>query len=107
MIITQYEARKLYGMSITALQKKAKKVPRPTYFIDTKNSTAPRIDDANPEFLAYVKLIESKKKPVRKGSDKDLMRLIDAVTVVITERYSKDEADEIQKAIIQELKDRA
>ena len=105
MIITQYEAREKYGMSVTALQKKAKKKPRPSYFIDTV-AGAPRIDDQNPEWLMYIKMLEIKKqgKPNKNDNTKDMMRLINAVETVITKRYDEDEASEVKDLIILELK---
>lgn len=102
MILTQYEARDKYGMSITALQKKAKKLPRPRYFIDVVDG-APRIDDQHPEWTAYVRHLQDRKKS-KDNKSSDLVKLIKIMGKILTEQYGEDEANEIKQKIILEFR---
>ena len=101
MILTQYATNKKYHMSITALQKKAKKIPRPSYFIDVRDSTAPMIDEDNPEFKMYVELL--KRKNILKDrieSDTDTEGLLELIDKVITEEFGEKKALEIKFKIM-------
>ena len=101
MILTQYATNKKYHMSITALQKKAKKIPRPSYFIDVRDSTAPMIDEDNPEFKMYVELL--KRKNILKDrieSNTDMEGLLELINKVITEEFGEKKALEIKFKIM-------
>ena len=104
MILTQYGAWKKYGISITSLQKKAKAIPRPSYFIDVKFSTAPRIDEDHPEWDTYMKLIKQKKMfEAKKDESIDAMKLIDIIGEVLTEEFGDKKALEIKSKIVEKL----
>jgi hypothetical protein len=101
MILTQYATNKKYHMSITALQKKAKKIPRPSYFIDVRDSTAPMIDEDNPEFKMYVELLKRKNILKDKSeSNTDMEGLLELINKVITEEFGEKKALEIKFKIM-------
>lgn len=105
MILTMYEASKKYKMSRTALKKKSRKIPRPTFFVDVKNYEFPKIDDQNEEWKSYVLRINARNNKKTEPDNTDNMELIDklisAMDNVLIVEFGEDVANRIKSKIIQ------
>jgi hypothetical protein len=103
MIVTQYEAAKMLGVTKQYLFKLSKQVPRPLYFLDLKEGAA-RVDTENPDFKYLAQRIKRKQERTKTASDKmSIDKLMTVMDHVITEMYGKEDSIKIKMAIIERM----
>jgi len=91
MLISQYNAAQIAGVTRQAINLQCRSLPMPGYFIETKKGYL--VDEDHPEFLEYCRKIEEKKKRKRfkNGDEARFNRLLQAVVDTIREAFELDD----------------
>ena len=103
MLITQYKAAKTAQVTRQTIHEQSRKLPRPGYFIDTGKVLM--VDDQHPEWQMYIKNRKLSGRIKNTEQEKSaVMKFLQIVDKVLTDRYGSEEAAEIKQLIIQEAR---
>lgn len=85
MLISQYKAAQISGVSKQAINLQSQKIPPPNYFVETK--TGFRVDGDHPEFKMYCDRTKERKKYTEQDEVK-FNRLLLAVVDGVRETFN-------------------